>query len=56
MVAAKDPGKKHFYISVAKSVLRLIGCTLLFSSGIPVVIGFGVLFFAAEILGIVEEL
>jgi hypothetical protein len=28
-----DPSKKHFYISLVKSALRLLGCYLLWSAG-----------------------
>ena len=53
-IAAKDPGKKHFYISLVKSAVRIAGC-------VAVLAGFGITwlalaFLAAEILGIVEEL
>ena len=49
----KDPGKAHFYYSIAKSGLRFVACGFLY---------FGIyhsaaaLFFAAECLGIAEEL
>ena len=56
----KDPGKGHFYVSIVKSVLRLFASAGLFAVGynfgITALAGAGVLFFAAEILGIVEEL
>ena len=53
-VQPKDPSKMHFYISLAKSVLRIAGC-------IAVVSGAGVFwlaasFLVAELLGIAEEL
>jgi hypothetical protein len=53
-VATKDPGKRHFYISLAKSAIRIAGC-------IAVLVGFGITwlalaFLAAEALGIAEEL
>ena len=52
--AAKDPGLKHFYISLIKSGLRITGCVaVLFGASIMWLPG---LFLAAEILGIVEEL
>jgi len=50
----KDPSKKHFYISMVKSGLRLAGCAIAFATN---AIGwFVILFAAAEILGILEEL
>ena len=50
----KDPSKKHFYISMVKSGLRLAGCAVAFATG---AIGWFVILFAiAEVLGIVEEL
>lgn len=49
----KDPGKRHFYISMLKSAVRII-------AGGALVIGAwqtaGCLFIAAELLGIMEEL
>jgi hypothetical protein len=60
-----DPSRKHFYISMVKSVIRLLGCWCLFQAGITVYEGgnAGALliltafaFAAAEGLGIVEEL
>ena len=62
-VATKDPSKRHFYISLVKSVVRItaglslcVGELLLFASVTDAVIVAGVLFVAAEILGIAEEL
>ena len=52
--AAKDPGKGHFYVSLIKSGLRLIGCLVAAYTGSVVLLA---LFLgAAEILGIAEEL
>ena len=53
-VQPKDPSKRHFYISMVKSTLRMVGCVLgvLFQS--VSVLAF--MFLAAEILGIAEEL
>ena len=53
-IAAKDPGKKHFYISMIKSGVRILGC-------VAALAGFGITwlalaFLVAEVLGIVEEL
>lgn len=53
-VEPKDPSKKHFYISIIKSVFRIYGCIamLLWQSTCQ----FAIMFLIAEILGIVEEL
>ena len=48
-----DPSKKHFYISLAKSAVRIIGCIFLIQGNV-VLAGFFLL--GAEGLGIVEEL
>jgi len=52
-VASKDPSKFHFYVSLAKSGVRI-------AAGIALCMGAffvsGMLFVAAEVLGIVEEL
>ena len=61
-VASKDPSKKHFYISLVKSVVRIAaggafvyaGYALEFPHA-PIILG-GVLLIVAEILGIAEEL
>lgn len=62
-VATKDPSKRHFYISLVKSVVRIaaglslcVGEMLLFASVTDAVIAAGVLFVVAELLGIAEEL
>jgi hypothetical protein len=52
-VQPKDPSKKHFYVSLVKSIIRigaggcLIQGNLIFAGGLLIF---------AEILGIVEEL
>lgn len=52
-VANKDPGKFHFYVSLAKSAIRIAaGVTLIMGS----LMWAGLLLIAAEVLGIVEEL
>lgn len=52
-VQPKDPSKGHFYVSLAKSFLRIL-------AGGNLVLGnlwwAGTFFIVAEILGIVEEL
>jgi hypothetical protein len=62
-VATKDPGRKHFYISLVKSAVRItaglslcLGEMLLFASLYDAVVVAGVLLIAAEILGIAEDL
>ena len=49
-----DPSKKHFYLSIFKSAVRLIGCLAAAGTGSVVLLA---LFFAiAEFIGIWEEL
>jgi hypothetical protein len=59
-VQPKDTSKGHFYVSLAKSALRLIGSVCFISLGynleMPLMLAGGVLWFAAEILGIAEEM
>jgi len=52
-VANKDPGKRHFYISLVKSGVRIVAGIALFMGGYAAA---GVLFIGAELLGIAEEL
>jgi len=52
-IQPKDTSKGHFYVSLAKSVLRITAGGALISGFI---VHAGVLFIVAEILGIVEEL
>ena len=48
-----DPSKKHFYISIVKSLVRIVaGVELCFGNFVVA----GTLFIVAEVLGIVEEL
>lgn len=52
-IQSKDPSKGHFYVSLAKSAIRIAaGVALIYGSFLIA----GVLFIVAEILGIVEEL
>ena len=59
-IQPKDTSKGHFYVSLAKSVLRLVGAVCFISLGyaleMPLMLAGGVLLFAAEVLGVVEEL
>ena len=50
----KDPSKKHFYISLVKSAIRIAGCVAALATGIWGWLAAGLLI--AEILGIAEEL
>ena len=52
-VQPKDPSRGHFYVSLAKSALRITAGGALISGFI---VHAGVLFIVAEILGIIEEL
>jgi hypothetical protein len=52
-IQPKDTSKGHFYVSLAKSVLRITAGGALISGFITHA---GVLFIVAEVLGIVEEL
>ena len=50
----KDPSKKHFYISLVKSAIRIAGCVVALATGSWGWLAAGLL--VAEILGIAEEL
>ena len=53
MAEPVDPSKKHFYISIVKSLVRIVaGVGLCFGNFVVA----GTLFIVAEVLGIVEEL
>ena len=52
----KDVSKKHFYISLVKSLIRMAASVALIMSGIPYVMTAGWLLGIAEVLGIAEEL
>ena len=60
MTEPVDVSKKHFYISLVKSVVRLAGASCFIALGygleMPLMLAGGVLLFAAEVLGIAEEL
>jgi len=54
MAEPVDVSKKHFYLSMAKSGIRLAGCGIAFATN---AIGWFVILFAiAELIGIAEEL
>lgn len=52
-IQPKDPSKGHFYVSLAKSLIRIIAGACLVSGNL-VFAGTG--FILAEVLGIVEEI
>ena len=52
-IQPKDTSKGHFYVSLAKSALRITAGGALISG---FVVHAGILLIAAEVLGIVEEL
>jgi len=52
--ASKDPGKGHFYVSLIKSAVRLIGCLVAAYTGS--VITLAVFLAVAEFIGIIEEI
>ena len=53
MAEPVDPSKKHFYISIVKSLVRIVaGVEVCFGNFVVA----GTLFIVAEVLGIVEEL
>jgi hypothetical protein len=51
-----DPSKKHFYISIIKSIFRLGAAYGLWMTGDILLMTVGVFLGIAEILGILEEL
>ncbi len=50
---AKDPGQMHYYISLVKSGVRILGCmgAMVYSSVLILALSF----LLAEVLGILEE-
>lgn len=52
-IQPKDTSKGHFYVSLAKSVLRIVAGGFLMTGNFFVA---GALLIAAEVLGILEEL
>lgn len=53
MTEPADVSKKHFYISLVKSAVRILAGIILFTGNFATA---GILLVAAEILGIVEEI
>ena len=54
MTEPVDVSKKHFYISLVKSAVRITGCAVCLYTGSVVWLASG--FLVAELLGIAEEL
>ena len=50
----KDPSKKHFYLSLVKSAVRLGGC--LWGAATGLVVALALFLAIAEFIGIAEEL
>jgi hypothetical protein len=55
-VQPKDTSRGHFYVSLAKSAVRIAAGGALCLTSIPLLWYSGALLILAEILGIVEEL
>jgi hypothetical protein len=59
-IQPKDTSKGHFYVSLAKSALRIVAGSAIIAAGYASaeywLVAGGVLLVGAEILGIVEEL
>jgi hypothetical protein len=55
-IQSKDPSKGHFYVSLAKSAVRIAAGVALCLTLSPMLWYAGVLLILAEVLGIVEEL
>lgn len=53
-IEPKDVSKKHFYISMLKSVVRIAGCVAVLTGAS--IIWLAIALLLAEVLGIVEEL
>jgi hypothetical protein len=56
MEPKESKSKKHFYYSMVKSGVRLIGYALMTASGHDIIVLAGILLAGAEVLGIMEEL
>mgnify|MGYP001810102061 FL=1 len=52
-IQPKDTSRGHFYVSLAKSILRIAAGVFLIQVN---VVGAGLLLIGAEVLGIVEEM
>ena len=56
MEPKESSSKKHFYYSMAKSKIRLLGYGLMMLAGHELIFWAGALLAGAEVLGILEEL
>ena len=56
MEPKESTSKKHFYYSMVKSGVRLVGYTLMMFSGHTIIVWAGILLAGAELLGIMEEM
>ena len=59
MPVGKDPGKRHFYLSLAKSALRIGACAFAAILATDTALAMAVLawgLLSAEVVGILEEL
>ncbi len=54
MPVGKDPGNKHFAVSLVKSAIRLVGCAVALAFNSVGILATS--FLIAELLGIYEEL
>jgi len=52
-IQPKDPSRGHFYVSIAKSFIRIFAGIALIDGSLVIA---GVSFIIAELLGIVEEI
>jgi len=52
-IQPKDPSRGHFYVSIAKSFVRIFAGIALINGSVIIA---GLSFIVAELLGIVEEL
>lgn len=55
-IATREPGKGHFFVSIAKSIVRIIACVFLISTGVQLVVYAGIALLVAEALGMIEEM
>lgn len=52
-VQPKDPSKKHFHVSIVKSIVRICAGLALINGAVTAA---GIILIAAEVLGVVEEM
>ena len=52
-IQTKDPGRGHFYVSLAKSAIRIVAGVVLMSGNFWLA---GCCIILAEVLGVVEEI